>query len=333
VLRKLSSAATTKEAAKEAAHEEASNEAERIAAEFAHPAWLVERWLNSYGPDAARAFCAADQTQPQSALRLAAPEVEAELEAEGITTALGALLSGARRLVSGELARSRAFREGRVAVQDEASQLVAALVGKGERILDCCAAPGGKTAAMAARNPESEIVAVELHEHRARALAERLRALPSRRHPVQVLHGNIAGMMLPGKFDRVLADVPCSGTGTLAANPEIKWRLRADEFIPLQQLQLAILQAAASALAPGGRLVYSTCSLEPEEGEEVVAQLLSGSPELQLLDCAGPLEELRRDGELSWPEPATLTRGPFLRTLPGLHPCDGFFAAVLEAAP
>jgi len=336
VLRKLSSPATkdaADEGATESEHGAAGGEAERLAAEFAHPAWMVERWVGMYGYDATRAICAADQMPPQAALRLASPEVEAELAADGIVTAPGALLSDARRLVSGELAQGRAFREGRVAVQDEASQLVAALVGQGGRILDCCAAPGGKTAAMAARNSESEILAVELHAHRAQMLAERLRALRSRRHPVEVLHGNIAGMKLPGKFDRVLADVPCSGTGTLAANPEIKWRLRADELAPVQQVQFSILQAASSALAPGGRLVYSTCSLEAEEGEDVVAQLLRASPELQLLDCGGLLEELRRGGELSWPEPATLTRGPFLRTLPGIHPCDGFFAAILEASP
>jgi 16S rRNA (cytosine967-C5)-methyltransferase len=334
VLRKLSSAGKASEKPAEARSEATStgDDAAHLAAEFAHPQWLVERWISMYGLDDARTICEADQIPPQAALRLTAPDVEPELRAEGVTVAPGALLSGARRLISGELAQSRAFLEGRVAVQDEASQLVAALVGGGTRILDCCAAPGGKTAAMAARNPESEIVAVELHEHRARALEERLRALPTRRHPVQVLAGNIAGMRLPGKFDRVLADVPCSGTGTLAANPEIKWRLRADEFAPLQQLQLAILQAAAAALAPGGRLVYSTCSLEAEEGEAVVERFLRDSPGHALLDCTRLLEELRRGGELAWPEPDTLTRGPFLRTLPGRHPCDGFFAAVLQSA-
>ncbi len=129
----------------------------------------------------------------------------------GIRIAPGALLTRARRLLSGDLAHSIPFRDHHVAVQDEASQLVAALVGKGARILDCCAAPGGKTAAIAARNPEAQITAVELHEHRARALKERVAAMN-----VKVVTGNVAAMEFAEKFDRVLADVPCSGTGTLA---------------------------------------------------------------------------------------------------------------------
>ncbi len=109
-----------------------------------------------------------------AALRLCTADAEEELTEAGIRIAPGALLTGARRLLSGDLAHSIAFRDHHVAVQDEASQLVAALVGKGARILDCCAAPGGKTAAIAARNPEAQITAVELHEHRARALKERV---------------------------------------------------------------------------------------------------------------------------------------------------------------
>ena len=299
--------------------------AAELAAAFAHPEWMVARWIDMYGYSAAHAICAANQQVPTAALRLATGDAEEELRQAGIGIAPGELLTSARRLVSGDLAHSLAFREHRVAVQDEASQLVAALVGKGRRILDCCAAPGGKTAAIAARNPESEIIAVELHEHRARALKERLRALP-----VTVVTGDAAGMEFAEKFDCALADVPCSGTGTLAANPEIKWRLRAEDLPGLQELQVSILRAAAAALAPGGRLVYSTCSLEPEEGEGVVEQVLCGLEGVSVVECESVLEELKRSGELAWAEPRTLVRGGFLRTLPGIHPCEGFFAAVLR---
>ena len=206
-----------------------------------------------------------------SALRLCTADAEEELTEAGIRIAPGALLTGARRLLSGDLAHSIPFRDHHVAVQDEGSQLVAALVGKGERILDCCAAPGGKTLAIAARNPGAKITAVELHEHRARALKERVAAMN-----VKVVTGNVGAMEFAEKFDRVLADVPCSGTGTLAANPEIKWRLKAEDLRELKDLQMSILRAAVAALAPGGRLVYSTCSLEAEEGEGVVEQILCG---------------------------------------------------------
>ena len=228
------------------------------------------------------------------ALRLLHADAEEELTEAGIRIAPGALLTGARRLISGDLAHSIPFRDHHVAVQDEGSQLVAALVGKGERILDCCAAPGGKTAAIAARNPGAQITAVELHEHRARALKERVAAMN-----VKVVTGNVTAMEFAEKFDRVLADVPCSGTGTLAANPEIKWRLKAEDLGGLKDLQVSILRSAMAALAPGGRLVYSTCSLEAEEGEGVVEQVLRGedaTPGDSVRERAGGVERLGRTG-------------------------------------
>jgi 16S rRNA (cytosine967-C5)-methyltransferase len=278
-----------------------------------------------YGYNAARAICAANQHAPASALRLCTNDAVEELIEAGIRIAPGALLTGARRLLAGDLAHSIAFRDHHVAVQDEASQLVAALVGKGTRILDCCAAPGGKTAAIAARNPEAQITAVEIHEHRARVLKERVAAMN-----VKVVTGNVTAMEFEEKFDCVLADVPCSGTGTLAGNPEIKWRLKAEDLQGLKDLQVSILRSAAAALAPGGRLVYSTCSLEAEEGESVVEQVLCGSDALTVVPCEQVLQELNRNGELAWAEPGGLVRGEYLRTLPGIHPCDGFFAAVLQ---
>jgi 16S rRNA (cytosine967-C5)-methyltransferase len=301
--------------------------AKELAVEFAHPEWMVVRWIDMYGYNAARAICAANQHAPASALRLCAADAEEELIEAGMRIAPGALLTGARRLLAGDLAHSIPFRDHHVAVQDEASQLVAALVGKGGRILDCCAAPGGKTAAIAARNPGSQITAVELHEHRARVLKERVAGMN-----VKVVTGNVAAIEFGEKFDRVLADVPCSGTGTLAGNPEIKWRLKAEDLDGLRNLQMSILRSAAAALAPGGRLIYSTCSLEAEEGEGVVDQVLCGESALAVVPCEEVLRELERSGELAWDEPEGLVRGEYLRTLPGIHPCEGFFAAVLRRA-
>jgi 16S rRNA (cytosine967-C5)-methyltransferase len=319
VLRKLAANAATPMAGA------GSGTAQGLADEFAHPEWMAARWIDMYEYNAARAICAANQRAPRPALRLAAAGAEEELREAGIQIAPGELLTGARRLLSGDLAHSLAFRDHHVAVQDEASQLVAALVGNGERILDCCAAPGGKTAAIAQRNPAAAITAVELYEHRARALKERVQAMR-----VQVVTGNVTAIKFAERFDCVLADVPCSGTGTLAANPEIKWRLRLEDLGRLKDLQMSILRAALAALAPGGRLVYSTCSLESEECEDVVEQVLCGENRISVLPCETVLEELKDSGELAWAEPKTLVRGPFLRTLPGIHPCDGFFAAVLR---
>ena len=235
------------------------------------------------------------------------------------------MLASARRVRSGDVTRTQAYRDGRVSMQDEASQLVAALAGRGEKILDCCAAPGSKTSLIARRNPGAQVIAAELHPHRARLLRRRIG-----RPNVQVVAADAWNLPFDGGFDRILADVPCSGTGTLGRNPEIKWRLTADDLLDLQSRQTAILSAAVAQLAPGGRLIYSTCSLEREENEDVVEAVVRKSAEFAIADIRDELEQLRQAGELAWQEIDSLIAGPYLRTLPGVHPCDGFFAAIIE---
>jgi 16S rRNA (cytosine967-C5)-methyltransferase len=299
-----------------------------LAERYSHPLWLVERWAGNLGSGVTARVCEFDQRAPVTGLRLAAEVTDDDLRREGIEVAPGALLARARRVVHGDVTRSKAFAAGDVAIQDEGSQLVAALVGtgaRGVRILDCCAAPGGKTAAIAARNPGAQIVAAELHPHRARTLRRRV---PGKNVSVVVADALALPLDLP--FDRVLTDVPCSGTGTLARNPEIKWRLAPADLAGLHRKQVAILRAALDRVAPGGRLVYSTCSLEPEENAQVVSEALAARGEFRLLDCGGELARLKGAGELTWNETASLARGQFLQTLPGVHPCDGFFAAVVE---
>jgi 16S rRNA (cytosine967-C5)-methyltransferase len=310
---------------------------ESLARTLAHPAWLVERWAREYGLSATRQICHHNQSIPATAIRLRTPtaEEEEQLHEEGITLAPGGLLASARRVLSGDITKTHAFRAGHIVIQDEASQLVAALVGStvlGEsaHILDCCAAPGGKTLTIADRNPSAAITAVELHPHRARLLQKRLGTHQSQSAArIQIVTADALHLPLSRPFDRVLADVPCSGTGTLARNPEIKWRLTVDDLAELPQRQLAILRSALAQVAPKGRLIYSTCSLEKEENENVVEQALSENS-FRLLDCRTELDRLKAAGELTWPDLASLTRGPYLRTSPGLHPCDGFFAAILE---
>jgi 16S rRNA (cytosine967-C5)-methyltransferase len=295
-----------------------------IAASYAHPVWLVERWAANYGSLAAERICAYDQQIPATAIRLSDPEIESELRAEGVELVPGELLSHSRRVVAGDVTHSKAFVEKRITIQDEASQLVALIVGRGVRLLDCCAAPGSKTAALAWHNPEAQIVAAEIHPHRAALLRERV---PQKN--VEVLTADATSLPYGAEFDRVLVDVPCTGTGTLARNPEIKWKLRAEDIADLRTRQMAILRAALKYVAPGGRLVYSTCSLENEENKSVVEEVLDGAPNFQLLDANAELQKLRDSGELAT-DVATLTRGSFLRTIPGLHPCEGFFAAIVQ---
>jgi 16S rRNA (cytosine967-C5)-methyltransferase len=325
VLRKIAHAGTRRNVPPDMqAVNDAPEPARMLATWYAHPPWLVERWVKHYGLDTAERLCAYNQAVPPTALRLPDPGVEAELKTETIELAPGALVRSARVLRSGDITHTSAFRQGRMFIQDEASQLVALLVGRGARLLDCCAAPGGKTAAMAQRNPDALIVAADLHPHRARLMRELLRA-PN----VRVITADATSLPLAAAFDRVLADVPCSGTGTLARHPEIKSRLQPRDIADFQQRQISILSAVLEHLAVGGRLVYSSCSLEPEENVAVVEAALARGG-FRLLSCADELRRLRDEGELAWEDIAAITSGPFLRTLPGVHPCDGFFAAIIE---
>jgi len=320
VLRKLSTAPPREPSSE--------NDPESLAHAFAHPIWLIQRWTHEYGPAATRKICEHNQSIPQTTIRLRAPIDESNLAAQGITLAPGALLSSARRVQSGDITQSRTTD---FVIQDEASQLVAALVGHGQNILDCCAAPGGKTLALADHNPNSAITAVELHPHRARLLQKLLlQHDPHSAARIRIVAADAQHLPTSHPFHRVLADVPCSGTGTLARNPEIKWRLTPADLTQLQARQHAILRSALAQVAPAGRLIYSTCSLEKEENEDVIEHALSENPGFRLLDCRTELESLQAAGELTWPDPASLTRGPYLRTIPGIHPCDGFFAAILK---
>lgn len=296
-----------------------------LAEDYAHPAWLVERWISRFGYARCEKICQYDQQPPATMLRITSPADEDALRREGFHLAPGALMKNARIVTGGERSGSELFRSGKIAIQDEGSQLVAALVGDGGRILDCCAAPGGKTAALATASPHAEIVAVELHPHRARVLRER-----APQNNVQVLTADARKLPFAADFDRVLADVPCSGTGTLARNPEIKWRLKPEDIFDLQKRQIAILQAALKHVAPGGRLVYSTCSLEQEEDEDVFQSVLKESPEFEVLPVRAELLRLKESGILVGQDIDGLVNGTFLRTIPGVHPCDGFFAAILQ---
>jgi 16S rRNA (cytosine967-C5)-methyltransferase len=302
--------------------------AEELTLAAAHPQWLVERWVARYGLETTRWICAYDQTVPETAIYIGDGRCEEGLGE--VKLAPGRLLTGARGVVAGDVTGTLAYREGRVAIQDEGSQLVALLAGRVTTsvdgvILDCCAAPGSKTGLMARRNPRARVVATELHPHRARLLRTLCRA-----GNVFVVAADARFLPFNSRFDRVLADVPCSGTGTLGRNPEIKWRLREGDLGDLQERQIAILRSALGQLAVGGRLIYSTCSLEWEENEAVVEAALAGAVEFEVVDCRGELERLRSAGEfVSGVDVGSLVEGSYLRTVPGVQGCDGFFAAVV----
>ncbi|HEV2214743.1 MAG TPA: transcription antitermination factor NusB, partial [Terracidiphilus sp.] len=189
-----------------------ADSAAQLALAEAHPAWMVERWSRFYGLNTARAICKHGQRQPALALRLANPEAEAELLSLGAEVQPGALLSSARIVSGVDLAASEAFHAGRIRVQDEGSQLVAELAGRGHALLDLCAAPGGKTLILAERNPGSRIVACDASEQRLAQMSARLRDANAQ---VELHRTDATEWSVEEAFDVVLADVPCSGTGTL----------------------------------------------------------------------------------------------------------------------
>jgi len=297
---------------------------------------MIERWTKFLGAETACSICIHDQEQPATAIRLSALAVEQELINGGLTLSPGELLSAARIVETGEVSATTAFREGRVRIQDEGSQLVgeiAAIAVDGpdpEEILDCCAAPGGKTMVIAERNPAAHIVACEASLPRLKQLRERLAGLGDR---VECRLADATVLSFDSKFDVVLADVPCSGTGTLSRNPEIRHRLRPDDMPRQAERQRAIFASALRAVRPGGRIVYSTCSLELEENEEVVAAVLAENASARVLPLALVLDELRNRGILSERAaeqlPKCLTPEGFLRLIPGQFGTDGFFIAII----
>jgi len=298
-----------------------------LASISSHPQWIVDRWIAAFGWNVARKICEYDQRIPVTTIRLRDSDAEERLQADGVTLARGQWMKSSRRVLAGDITMTRAYRENRIAIQDEASQLVAAMVGSGSRILDCCAAPGGKTWAIADRNPESLILAVELHHHRAHLLKKRVIA-PN----MLVVNSDARTLPMNTHFDRVLVDAPCSGTGTLARNPEIKWRLTASDLVDLSTRQGELLKSAMERVGTNGRLIYATCSLEREEGEGIIESVLRDNSSFRVVSIGPIMHELHERGELVSENFTSLIRGEFLRTFPGTHECDGFFAAVLERA-
>ena len=205
-------------------------------------------------------------------------------------------------------------------------------VQAGNRVLDLCAAPGGKTAALIrAAGSTGVVIAADRHAHRLAAMRVQLARLAAgRAHLVEL----DAEQPLPfhGQFDRILLDAPCSGTGTLARHPEIRWRLESNQLAESHKHQVGMLRMALLQLAPGGKLVYSTCSMEPEENEEVVEEVLRDTPSVQRIPRAEVAQALAPHLAAGVDADTLFDADGYFRTSPSLHHTDGFFAAVLVSA-
>ncbi len=316
--------------------------AARLGVIHSHPDWLVERWLRAFGESRTVSLLEWNNLPARTdcALQCAPSETGAETErvlsalrAAGCDARAGAWLRGSLTVLRGAVANLDEHLRGVFRVQDQASRMVALLLAPGPRdaVLDLCAGAGGKTLELLVQTgPTNRFLAADLHWHALRALRMRMRPAAFRGREVwPIALDATSPLPLLAKFDRIMIDAPCSGTGTLSRNPEIRWRLGEADLPALCGRQLAMLCNAAHRLTPGGRMVYATCSLEAEENEGVVEEFLRLQPAFRTVDPAHALAPHLADS-------AQLDRlfqvhGEF-RTWPPETRTDGFYAVVLESA-
>jgi 16S rRNA (cytosine967-C5)-methyltransferase len=293
----------------------------RLALEHAHPEWLVRRWVRQFGPERAQVMLAADNESPRLVVRantskvtrdaLLAQLVEMGAQAQATTLSpLGIVIDA-----PGRVEDLYGYDEGLWQVQDEAAQLVGifAQVPPTAKVLDACAAPGGKACHLAQTN---DVLAIDVHENKLPKMrAEAARLGLSKSLHVKVLDAS----KLPddlGEFDVVMVDAPCSGLGTLRRHPELRYRRQERDLVELTALQRAILESCSKHVAPGGLLVYATCSTDVAEDADQVEMFLRSHPDFTTEPPVG-LSSLP-------------TVQGHLRTLPGPEGLDGFFAARLR---
>ncbi len=291
-----------------------------LALEYSHPRWIVARWVAQFGEPGARALLAANNREAPLIARpyhVVREQLEAMLESAGVHTTDAPLVTDSVVLAGGvtSLTELGAFKQGLFHLQDPASTLVTryACVATGSTVADLCAAPGGKALELA--RVAGTVIASDVSRHRLQRVRENIARLD-----VQNIQTTVADATAPtvSNMDAVLIDVPCTGTGTFRRHPDSRWRLKISDFAVLPTLQRSILKAAAGAVRPGGLLIYSTCSLEPEENDAQIERFLAEQPGWTL--------EPPPEGVVP---PEVIDRG-YLRVLPQQHATDGAFAARLR---
>ena len=265
-----------------------SDPLEKLAVETSHPRWLIERWANAFGFEETQAFAGANNAVPPTAFRIVntdLSDVSEQIRKAGGTVESSRIAEDAWRVSGAGAVIRELAATGQIYLQDEASQLVAQTVDiqPNERALDLCAAPGGKTTLMARRAGNSVLIVASDRSEKRLQTVVRTTAL----HKLNQIKSVIldAAQTLPfadRTFDRLLVDAPCSGTGTLRRNPEIRWRISEPDILTLATQQKLFLNQAARVLKPGGQLVYSACAVEPEENERVIQDFVQQHPAFTL---------------------------------------------------
>jgi len=295
-----------------------------IGMRYSHPDWMVRRWLERYGQEDTIALCLANNQVPGVVVRVnplktTVDRLKENLRSEGLKVDNGSLVPGYLHLKRvGDIRRLEAFRQGWFQVQDESAGLSLLLLAPepGEVILDLCSAPGGKTAHIAGlMGDRGLILAVDRHKRRLKDLVDNCHRLGISSARPLVADGKNLWVQ---PVDRVLVDAPCSGLGVLARRVDLRWGKKDEDIPRLAQLQLQLLMTGANVLKPGGVLVYSTCTIEDQENEEVVASLLFQR------------DDLRLESATSFVPAETVTEKGFVRTFPHRDGLDGTFAARLR---
>jgi 16S rRNA (cytosine967-C5)-methyltransferase len=315
---------------------ESLSAAERLALVHSHPLWLVERWISEFGEQRTEEICAANNEHPHASARINPLRASREEVFRGMTDAgfdvepSPLAQDGLIASKAGNLVHTDWYKQGYITVQDESSMLVAAVVDpkSGMQVLDCCAAPGGKSTHMAERmRNEGKVIANDVHPHKEQLIkqqAERLGLTCVETMTEDAL--KLPERLSPDSCDVVLLDAPCSGLGVIRRKPEIKWNKTEEDIESLSVLQRQLLRNAQSLVKPGGMLVYSTCTIATEENEATIHQFLEEFPEFSL-DPEWPeevLAPLRKAGHL----PDAFSG--MLQLLPQMFGTDGFFIARLR---
>ncbi|KGT38208.1 16S rRNA (cytosine(967)-C(5))-methyltransferase RsmB [Weizmannia sp. CD-2023] len=263
---------------------------ERLSVATSHPHWLVARWAEAYGYKTTKEMCEANLIPPLQTARVnlnraSVEEVIEKLEREGFTVERSPVIPEAVRSRKGNLARSACFKEGLFTIQDESSMAVAyaLCIQEGQRILDACAAPGGKTTHIAEKlEGTGEVVALDLHPHKVKLVQENAERLGTGQVEAIAMDSRDAGARFEkNTFDRILVDAPCTGFGVLRRKPDIKYAKTVDDIHALKQVQLSILSGVSELLKPDGILVFSTCTVDREENEGTIETFLQEHPEFE----------------------------------------------------
>ncbi|QDQ01677.1 16S rRNA (cytosine(967)-C(5))-methyltransferase RsmB [Lysinibacillus fusiformis] len=301
---------------------------ERLAIETSHPHWLVERFVDNYGMEVATEMLHENNVPPVQTVRVNTTKVTinqaiASLDAEGLTAKQSDIMPECLHVTNGQPARTQAFKDGFITIQDESSMIPANVLNPtaGMRVLDMCAAPGGKTTHLAEKmNNEGSILATDLHPHKLDLVDHNTERLGLDIVETAPIDGRKAPDFLQlASFDAILVDAPCSGLGVMRRKPDIKYTKREEDLENLQKIQLALLDAATKVLKQDGKLVYSTCTVDKQENEGTVQAFLTEHPEMeaiQLESLPTKLAEKQANG--------------MLQVFPQDFGSDGFFVAAFR---